>query len=176
MEIFEAIQKRHSYRGDFTVAAVPRTDLEKIVQAGIQAPSACNKQVVSFLMVDDKQLLSQIAQIVEKPVCNTARAMIVCVVDHQPVFQNISFAAEDCAAAVENMLLAVTALGYASVWLDGALRLEGRAAKIGALLGVPTDKTVLIVLPIGVPTEKAVQRERLPFNERAWFNHWGKNK
>ena len=33
----------------------------------------------------------------------------------------VSFATEDCAASVENMLLAVTALGYATVWLDGVL-------------------------------------------------------
>jgi hypothetical protein len=35
------------------------------------------------------------------------------------------------------MLLAVTALGYASVWLQGALCVEGRAGRIAALLGVP---------------------------------------
>ena len=33
MEVFEAITKRHSYRGDFTDAPVPRENLVKIVLA-----------------------------------------------------------------------------------------------------------------------------------------------
>lgn len=173
MDLFDAIAKRYSYRGEFTAAPIPRTDLEKIVQAGIQSPSACNQQVATFVIVDDPSLLQQIAEIVDKPVCRSAKAMIVCVADPRPVFSDISFAAEDCAAAVENMLLAITALGYASVWLDGVLRRENRAARINQLLGVPADKTVRILLPVGVPVEPGERRERLPFGERAWFNRWG---
>jgi nitroreductase len=173
MELFDAIAKRHSYRGPFTDSPVPRQDLEKIVQAGIQAPSACNRQMASFVIVDDPQVLRQIAEWVGKPVCQSAKAMIVCVGDPSPVYNEWSFVKEDCAAAVENMLLAITALGYASVWLDGALRAEDRAARIGRLLGVPADRSVRILLPIGVPAEPGTQRERLPFSDRAWFNQFG---
>ena len=173
MDIFEAIAKRYSYRGEFTATPVPRSDLEKIVQAGIQAPSGCNEQVVSFVIIDDPQLLEQIARIIVKPVCASARAMIACVIDPRPVYHGLSFAVEDCAAAVENMLLSIIALGYASVWLDGALRQENRAARVGELIGVPPDKAVRIILPIGVPLVPGTQREKLPFNQRAWFNRWG---
>jgi nitroreductase len=173
MEVFETIAKRYSYRGEFTDAPAPRKDLQKIVQAGIQAASACNAQVASFVIVDDPELLRQIAGILEKPFCLSAKAMIVCVADPRPVYGKLSFAAEDCAASVENMLLAVTALGYATVWLDGVVRVEGRAAQIGRLLGIPADKSVRIILPIGVPASPGVQREKLPFAERAWFNRYG---
>ena len=77
---------------------------------------------------------------------------------------------EDCAAAVENMLLAITALGYASVWVAGWLRVEGRADRIGQLLDVPEGKTARIILPIGTPTESYPRKEKMPFEERAWFN------
>jgi nitroreductase len=173
MDIFEAIAKRHSYRGEFTLAPVPRSDLEKIVQAGIQAPSGCNEQVVSFVIIDEAQLIAQIAGIIVKPVCATARAMIACVIDPRLVHNGLSFGVEDCAAAVENMLLAITALGYASVWLDGVLRAENRAFRVGELIGVPSDKVVRIILPIGVASVPGTQREKLPFNRRAWFNRWG---
>lgn len=173
MDLFDAIARRYSYRGEFTDAPVPRHDLQKIVQAGIQAPSACNQQIATFVIVDDPALLGQIAQIVDKPVCHTAKAMIACVADPRPVYADFSFAPEDCAAAVENMLLAITALGYATVWLDGVLRAENRAARIGKLLGVPAGRTIRILLPIGVPTEPGHQRERLPFTERACFNRYG---
>lgn len=173
MDLFDAIDRRHSYRGQFTDAPVPREDLKKIVQAAIQAPTAKNEQVASFVIVDDPQLLGQIAEIVERPVCKTARAMIVCVADPRPVIGEISFAVEDCAAAVENMLLAVTALGYATVWLDGVLRTEQKAARIARLLGVPEGKAVRILLPLGVPAEPGRQKEKLPFHQRAWFNQYG---
>lgn len=173
MDLFDAVAKRYSYRGDFTGAPVPRKDLERILQAGIQAASACNAQVASFVAVDDPDLVRQLAEIIGKPFCLSAKAMIVCVADPRPVYGTMSFVAEDCAASVENMLLAVTALGYATVWLDGVLRVEDRAARIGRLLGVPADRSVRIVLPIGVPAVPGVQREKLPFAERAWFNRYG---
>jgi nitroreductase len=173
MDLFNAIAARHSYRGEFSDAPVPRKDLEKIVQAGIQAPSACNQQVASFVIVDEPALVREIAEILEKPFCRSAKAMIVCFAEPRPVYAGISFAAEDCAAAVENMLLATTALGYASVWLDGVVRVEGRAERVDRLLGVPSDRSVRIILPIGVPAAAGVQRERRPFSERAWFNRYG---
>jgi nitroreductase len=147
--------------------------LTKIVQAGIQSPSACNAQVVSFVIVDDPQQCRRLAEIIDRPVCNAAVAMIACVVDPRSVYHGLAFAAEDCAACVENMLLVITALGYASVWLDGVLRRDDKAARVGRLLGVPEGKDVRIVLPLGVPAEPAVQKEKLPFAQRAWFNHYG---
>jgi len=173
MDLFEAIEKRYSYRGEFTKTPIPRDDLKRIVQAGVQAPSAKNEQVASFVIVDDPRLLQEIAEIVLRPVCKTARAMIACVADPRPVLGDVSFAAEDCAAAVENILLAVTALGYATVWLDGVLRVEDKAARVGRLLGVPEGKIVRILLPLGVAAEPGTQTERLPFHQRAWFNRYG---
>ncbi|MHC4951653.1 MAG: nitroreductase family protein, partial [Planctomycetota bacterium] len=53
MDLFEAIKKRHCYRGGFTDAAVSREDLTKIVQAGLEAPSGKNCQTTRFVIVDD---------------------------------------------------------------------------------------------------------------------------
>ncbi len=171
MELFEAIAKRHSYRGRFSPHPVPRETLQRIVQAGIQAPSGCNAQTTRFVIVDDPELISQIATWIPKPVVQTAPALIVCVVDHRPVYKEQAFGIEDCAAAVENMLLAITASGLASVWLDGVLRSDAIATRIGTLLGVPAELEVRVMLPVGTPEDPDVQRERLSFPERAGFNH-----
>ena len=173
MELFEAITKRHSYRGQFAATPVPEEDLRKIVQAGIQAPSGKNEQTTSFVVISDPDVLKKAAEIINRPVCETAQAMIVCVTDPRPVFHGETFHAEDCAAAVENMLLAITALGYATVWLDGVLRLEGVAERLAQLLAVPADHIVRIVLPLGVPAQSCQQKEKLPFDQRAWFNRYG---
>ena len=102
------------------------------------------------------------------------KAYIACVLDKEPkpVYEGLSFAVEDCAAAVENMLLAITALGYASVWVDGWLRKEGRAADIAKMLSVPDTKTIRIILPIGVPAEQRQQPDKKPLEERAFFNKY----
>ncbi|HOA53641.1 MAG TPA: nitroreductase family protein [Thermogutta sp.] len=176
MDVFEAINKRYSYRGPFRDVPVPREHLRKIVEAGIRAPSGKNAQTTSFVIVDDPVLIRQIAALFEnKPVCSTAKAMIVCVTDPRPVMGDVSFHVEDCAAAVENILLAITALGYATVWIDGALRYNRIAERIGELLGIPSDRIVRVLLPVGVPAEPGTQREKLPFEQRAWFNGWKKS-
>lgn len=144
----------------------------KIVQCGIRAPSGCNAQTTSFVIVDDAGTVASIAGIVDKQVVREAKAVIVCVVEHRPVYKDSSFGVEDCAAAVENMLLAITALGYATVWIDGALREEGRAKQIAELLGVPSGLEVRVILPVGEPAAACVQREKKAFEERAWFNKW----
>jgi nitroreductase len=173
MDVFEAIERRHSYRGAFAPQRVPRADLERIVAAGIRAPSGYNGQSTSFVIVDDPSLLARVAEITGSALIGAAPAAIVAVMDPDATPDKaFRFGVEDYAAAAENMLLAATALGYAAVWLDGMLRREDRAAKVGALLGVPVSREVRVILPIGVPLERWTQKEKKPFAERAWFNAW----
>ncbi len=176
MNVFEAIEQRHSYRGALKNEPVPRDDLRAIVDAGLRAPSGCNAQTTQFAIVDDPELIERIHAM---PQANTpvlqAPAYIVCIVDKSPpdVYKGLSFQVEDCAAAVQNMLLAVTALGYATVWIDGWLRKDARAETLAAWLGLPHGKTPRVLLPIGRPAETAPRREKKPFAERAWFNRYG---
>jgi nitroreductase len=173
MELFEAIEKRYSYRGAFADGDVSKEDLQKIVTAGLAAPTGCNAQPTTFVIVDDEAILEKIrAMHPNNKAMQQARAMITCVVNVAPeaVFEDMSFEIEDCAAAVENMLLAITGLGYASVWIDGWLRVDDRAERIGELLSVPEGKIIRIVLPIGAASEEYPRPKKKAFDERAWFN------
>jgi nitroreductase len=173
VDLFEAIARRHSYRGAFKGQPVPRDDLRAIVQAGIQAPSGYNGQSTSFVIVDSGPLIARVAAIMESATVAGAPALVAVVMDPRATAdKKFCFGVEDYAAATENMLLAVTALGYASVWVDGALRSEGRAAAVGELLGVPPGLEVRVILPVGVPAEARAQKEKKPFAERASFNRW----
>jgi nitroreductase len=172
MDLFEAVRKRYSHREAYTDALVPRADLERIVDAGIKAASGSNKQTTTFVIADDPALLAEIKKLHNYKAVRDAKAFIFCVI---PKTANtapgeFSFEVEDCATAAGNMLLAVTALDYATVWIDGQLRREGRAEKCDALLGVPADRTCRIMLPIGVPVKEGTQKEKLPFGKRASFN------
>ena len=173
MDLFDAINSRYCFRGAFTDAPVSEPDLQRILEAAIRAPSACNKQGPRFVVVRDPAVLAAIAQVVDKPVVHTAQAIVVLLADHREVYRGFEFGAEDCAAAAQNMLLAITALGYASVWLDGALRCDDVAEQLAALLQVPSHLRVRILLPIGVPAEPGQPADRLPIEERVWFDHCG---
>ncbi|NIA15709.1 MAG: nitroreductase [Nitrospiraceae bacterium] len=176
MDVFKAIAERFSYRGPYRDEQVPRDDLRRIVEAGLLAPSGKNAQTTRFVIVDDPDLLERIGAI---PSANRslreAKALIACIVDVNPeaIYEGFAFQIEDCAAAVENMLLAVTALDYASVWVDGWLRVEGRAHAIGAMLGVPDGKVIRVLLPVGVPEGERRQPPKMPFEQRAFFNRFG---
>lgn len=172
MEVLEAIAQRHSYRGAFQNIPVSREDLTKIVMAGIQAPSGCNRQTTSFVIVDDPELLTALGVFLPKTCVKTAPAIIAVISKKDPCYREMGFDVQDYSAAVENMLLAITAMGYASVWLDGVLHVTGADEKIAALLHLPRDQhlTVSVILPVGVPEEEGTQGERLPFEERAFFN------
>lgn len=52
MNTIEAINCRRSYRGKYKPIPVPREDLTKIMQAGLAAPSGCNKQTTSLIAVE----------------------------------------------------------------------------------------------------------------------------
>lgn len=175
MDIFDAIRARHCYRGSYKDFNPNREDLVKIIESGLMAPSGKNSQTTEFVIIDNSSVIAQISTLhPQNKAMQQARAYICCVVDKNPpaVYEGLSFQIEDCAAAVENMLLAITSLGYASVWVDGWLRAEGRAEKIARLINLPDDKKIQIILPIGVPAEAVVGPKKKIFSERAWFNSY----
>jgi nitroreductase len=64
--------------------------------------------------------------------------------------------------------VAATALGYGSCWLEGyTLPLE---SQFKALLGVPDDKRLLTLVPIGVPVEWPT-KDKKPLEQ---VLHWEK--
>ncbi|MGD9560435.1 MAG: nitroreductase family protein [Oscillospiraceae bacterium] len=170
MDFFEVVEKRHSYRGAFTAQPVPKEDIVKMLDAAIRAPSGLNYQPVNFAAVTDRGKLDALHALMPRAGMKTAPLVVVVAsrVQKSPR-KGISFEIEDYAAATENLLLAITALGYASVWIDGEVRDEGRAEAIAKLLGLPEGWTVRCVLPVGVPKTPGKQSTKMPLEERVWF-------
>jgi nitroreductase len=168
MEFFDVIMSRHSYRGEFEPTPIPREDLDKIVTAGIRAPSAGNMQSQRFYVVTGGETLAEIRKVFPHPGVATAPALILLVSKLLKFGPGDSpFELQDYGAAAENVLLAIAALGYSTVWTDGQTTFNKEfQAKAAALLGLPSDATVRAVLPVGIPKEKGTaQPERKPFEE-----------
>jgi nitroreductase len=177
MDIFQAIEDRYSYRGPFKPTLVPEADLRRIVQAGLLAPSGKNLQTTEFVVANETEKVARIREVLGgRPYIDTAPAFIATLFaadQAQLASDSFYFEVEDNAAATQNLLLAITALGYASVWLDGVLRREQRAERIGAILGLPPTKRIRVLLPVGVPTGSGPRKDKRGFGERAWFNRYG---
>lgn len=171
MNAIEAVFARRSYRGEYRPEPVPREHLRTILEAGLAAPSGCNKQTTSLIAVDDPALLARLKAEIDPPVAQTAPAMICVLTRRIAAYRDRCFATQDYSAAIENMLLAVAALGYASCWYEGHItdvdRIGDRLARI---LGAPEEYELVCVLPVGVPAEEARPPKKRPFDERAWFN------
>lgn len=158
MDALEAIRKRRSVR-DYTGEPIPRQDLETIVDAGRLAASGYNQQPWDFIVVTDRATIDQLkiaAQWMDK-----AGAIIAVVLD-----PTSRFWLEDGSAAIENVLIASTALGYGACWLEGNTLPHEEAFK--ALLNVPAEKRLISLVPIGVPAAWPT-REKKPLEE---VLHW----
>ena len=177
MDIHECIQNRYSYRGAYEKAPVPREDLEKIMKAGLAAPSGCNKQTTSIVGLDDRKILDSITEIIKKNGFGgkDAPAGICVLTSRIPGYADVYFNIQDYAAAIENMLLAITALGYASCWIEGQVTESVETQKqIAKLLNLPKEYAVVAFLPVGIPEKEGKRPGYKKFSERAWYNIYGK--
>ena len=174
MNLIELIQNRHSYRGKYKPVPVPRADLKTIMEAGLSAPSGCNKQTTSLIAVDDPEVLKQLHAVINPPVGETAPAMICVLTRRIIAYRDRCFAVQDYAAAIENMLLTITALGYQSCWFEGHItdtdRIGDQMAKV---LGIPDDYELVCFLPVGIAESEPALPKKQAFEERAWFNSFG---
>ena len=177
MELFDAIFTRRSYRGMYKADPVPREDLKKIVEAALAAPSGCNKQTTSVIAVDDPAVMEQLSALLrlKKPNFASAPAALCILTEKKIAYADRTFYVQDYSAAIQNALLAIAALGYESCWVEGNITGSDQiGAKMAQLLGVPEHLELICYLPVGIPVEEGGHAVKLPFEERAWFNGYGK--
>lgn len=175
MNTFEAISARHSYRGKYKSTPVPREDLVKIMQAGLDAPSGCNKQTTSLIAVDDSEVLKKLHGVIDPPAGESAPAMICVLTQRICAYRDKCFAIQDYSAAIQNMLLAIVELGYESCWIEGHITdTDAIGYKMQKILGVPDDYELVCFLPVGIAETKPNIVAKRAFEERAWFNEFPK--
>lgn len=173
MDTMQAIFNRHSYRGSYLPTKVPREDLVRIMEAGLAAPSGCNKQTTSLIAVDDPAVLEKLRAVIRPPVGESAPAVICVLTQRIIAYRDRCYATQDYAAAIENMLLAIVALGYQSCWYEGHITDTDRIGeKMAKILGVPDGYELVCLLPVGIAAEDARQPNKKGFEERACFNRF----
>lgn len=145
-EIFE----RRSVR-KYTDKDISSEDMEKLLKAGMNAPSAHNYKPYDLIAVKNKEALKKLADTcIYSHMLNEANAAIV--VCSRADDEKTPYWQADCGAVTENILLEATHLGIGSCWLGGYPDLE-KTAKEKEILGIPEEYKVFCVISLGYPNE-----------------------
>jgi nitroreductase len=79
----------------------------------------------------------------------------------------------DTSAAIENMLLMITALGLGACWVIAPCIDIRDEERIKAFLGIPEGFKAVSILSVGHPTRPHRPRPRLPINQLVFSEEWG---
>ncbi len=169
MEAMECIMTRRSIR-KYTKKEIPEEDIQKILEAAMFAPSARNLRPWHFIVVDDRSILEKMAEVhpYAKMLLDAPCAIVVCA--DEKVQENSGYWAQDCSAALQNILLAAHSLGIGSVWL-GVHPREERTVGIVKLFGLPEKIKPLGIVSLGYPAEKPSNPQRFE-TEKIHINKW----
>lgn len=161
-DVLTAIKTRTSVRQFDATKTVSDEQIEKILRAGMAAPSAMNRQPWAFVVVKDKAQLARLAEkLPNSRVGNGAPlAVVVCgALDNGLPGRGKEYWIHDCSAASENILLAAHGLGLGAVW-TGVYPGEERVAIVREILAIPENYMPLNVIPIGYPAESPKPKDK----------------
>jgi nitroreductase len=153
--MIDLIKQRRSIR-QYTSQPVSDEQIRQMLEAAMAAPSGRALDPWHFVVVRDPAVRQQLAATHNfSDMC--ARAPVVIAVCGDEKLSDHWIA--DSAAAAENLLLAVTALGLGGVWVGVYPRAE-REDHVRTVLGIPANIRILCLLPIGHPAEQKPPRTR----------------
>lgn len=173
MELFKAMQRRHSVRS-YRSDPVPKDVLERLIAAAASAPSALNEQPWRFYVATGEtrkrlgELMSQSTHYLEDYLTvlghsatpeqlmwyselGGAPVIVACTIprtDDEFLLLNKHLSV---GGAVENMLLAATAEGLGSCAITFSFWVRDEMARV---LGIPDDRMIVSLVVLGYPTDE----------------------
>lgn len=190
LSALDAISQRHATRV-YSPEPVKRSDIEALLHAAVQAPTAMHLEPWAFVVVQDRALLDRISARA-KAIMQTPRGS-----DHRElarapdravalftdpafhIFYNAGtlivicgkpmgpFVIADCWLAAENLMIAATALGLATCPIGFALPALADP-ELKAELGIPAEVTAYAPIIVGVPSGPMPARSRREPHVLAW--------
>lgn len=152
MDIIEGILTRRSIRR-FTGEVISEENIEVLLRAGFAAPSAHNYRPWHFIVIKDKLTLEKITTFhpYSKMLPQAGCGIVVCGDGNAQKLEGFMIA--DCAAAIQNMLLAANGLGLGSVWC-GLHPVTELTEPMKVLLNLPDNITPIGLVVVGNTDEK----------------------
>lgn len=178
-EILELIISRQSDR-KYSDKKIEKEKIDRIVEAGRMAPSACNAQPWKFIVVDDPELTKKVAEAASAKLIGmnsfVAKApVILVIVRENPNFsskvgatiKNKDYSLIDIGIATENICLQAEAEGIGSCiigWFD--------EKEIRNILSIPRSKRVELLITLGYSLSDKRGKKRKPIDEIVSYNKY----
>lgn len=169
MDALEAIRTRRSIR-KYQIQAVPDDLVQKILAAAMSAPSACNAQPWHFVAITDPKLLEAVPQVNPYAAMAAHAPLAILVCGDLNLEISPGYWVVDCAAAVQNLLLAAHASGLGAVW-TGVCPREERIDGFRRLLNLPAHVVPHSLIVLGYPAEEPAAEDRF-HADRIHRNGW----
>lgn len=169
MDLFDGIYNRRSIR-KYTEVTVDNPTIEKIIKAGMYAPSAVNKQPWHFVVFRDNSIVSEIIQVhPNASMLEGASAGILICFDTK-LQHDEGYGPVDCSAATQNMLLAAHGLGLGACWI-GIYPRTARIEALHKLFSLPEHVIPFAVISVGYPDQERKTPDRFNKN-RIHYDNW----
>lgn len=166
MDVHEAIASLLAVRA-YKQDPIPEEVLARVLEAGRLTGSAKNAQPWHFVAVQNREMLTQLAQLASSgPYLSGAAAAIVVAIDDGKSAMQIS----DAARAMHSMMLAAWESGVGSNWVG-----FGGLEAVNPLLDIPVEKHIVGIIALGYPAQAIGRgkKQRRPLAEVASRERYG---
>ena len=170
MDFLELTWARKSIRA-FKREPIPDAAVMTLLDAARSAPSGGNCQPWRFFAIKDEAVKARIvAESCKQAFLLDAAVLFVVCADYPRTAERYKergtglYALQDTAAAVQNLLLCATSLGYGTCWC-GAFD----EAALSTILDLPEGQRPVAVIPVGVPNADPDKRPRRSVEEVTTF-------
>jgi len=178
-EILDLIKSRQSDR-KYSEKPVEKEKLDRILEAGRMAPSACNAQPWKFIVVDNPELLGKLAEAASAKLLGmnmfvSQAPLMIVIVRESPNFsskigatiKNKDYSLIDIGIASENICLQAKAEGIGSCmlgWFDEKM--------VKNILEIPRSKRVELLITLGYSMSDKREKRRKPAEETVAYNKY----
>ncbi len=171
MDFLEMTKQRYSERYFDPSKPVEQAKLDRILEAGRQAPTAANMQPQRFYILRSPEVLKKTEEACFSRLYGAPVAVLVCYDldstwhnNRETLLPNYNSGEQDCAIAATQMMYAAEEQGVHTIWIRG---FDARA--IQQALDLPATMIPAMILPLGYPNENStpapIHFKRKPMDE-----------
>ena len=162
VSLVDVVLSRRSIRR-YEQKEIPKDVLDKILDAGRQAPSAANRQPWHFIVVTDPEIKKELSKgMFNRFIKDTPVTIVGCA--HKDLIAG-KWSIISTTIALHNMVVAAWAMGIGSCWVG-----DFNEEKIKKLLNIPESWNIVALISFGYPAEKPQPRKKKSIEEIVSFN------
>lgn len=174
-DFLELAERRRSIRR-FHPNPLDFDDVLYLLRSAMAAPSAGDRQMWEFVIVTDKQKISELAGLCPEQGWLASAPLVLAVVANEDSArtyfhdQTHDWCLQSCSAAIQNMLLAAEDRGLGACWVTSFDQGQLRDA-----LSVPDTRYLVALVAVGKPDQDPGEKEVRAMDQTVFVNEYGQS-